>query len=222
MIRQHDVQVLLAEDDEVLGEGTFRVVLTKSHRVVTAIDLPDSALGPLHLVFAVAPGSMIASSFATSGFFDDVGHALGHVTHDVGHGLEKAAEGTFNAASKVATTLARPAFDITRDAAAAGASLIAHTPFVSDKDRKKLEAASRTIMRARLGDVNAQQFIHAVAKAAKDGQSMAKHVGDALLDGTKIVGQVLDAPMLLVSKIPKVGGILHDLDPFVKMGRMTD
>lgn len=222
MIRQHDVQVLLAEDDQVLGEGTFRVVLTRSHRVVTAIDLPDSALGPLHLVFAVSPGSMIASTFATSGFFEDVGHWTEHAVHDAGHGLGKAAEATFNAGSKIATTLARPAFDITRDAAAAGASLIAHTPFVSDKDRKKLEAASRTIMRARLGDVNAQQFIHAVAKAAKDGQAVAKHVGDALLDGTKVVGQVLDAPMLLVSKIPKVGGILHELDPFVKMGHMTD
>ena len=223
MIRQHDVQVL-AEDSEsdVLGEGTFRVVLTRSRRVVTAIDIPDSALGPLHLVFAVSPQSMMASSFATAGFFEDVGHWSEHAVHDVGHGLGKAAEATFNAGSKVATTLARPAFDITRDAAAAGASLIAHVPFVSGKDRKKLEAASRTIMRARLGDVDAQQFIRAVGRAAKDGAKAAQHVGDALLDGTKIVGQVLDAPMLLISKIPKVGGILHELDPFVKMGHMTD
>src|SRR6202044_3762977 len=117
VIRQHDVQVL-AEDSEsdVLGEGTFRVVLTRSRRVVTAIDIPASALGPLPLVFAVSPQSMMASSFATAGFFEDVGHWSEHAVHDVGHGLGKAAEATFNAGSKVATTLARPAFDITRDA----------------------------------------------------------------------------------------------------------
>jgi hypothetical protein len=226
VIRQHDVQVLLAEDGEsdVLGEGTFRVVLTRSRRVITAIDIPDSALGPLHLVFAVSPQSMMRSSFQTAGFFDDLGHTINHAGHDVGHGLGQAAEATFNAGSKVATTLARPAFDITRDAAAAGASLIAHTPFVSGKDRKKLEAASRTIMRARLGDINAQQFIRAVAKAAKDGQHTAQHVGDALIDGTKIVNRILDAPMeLLVSKLPpSAGGVIRGLDPFMKMNKMAD
>jgi len=44
MIRQYDVQVV-AEGD-ALAEGTFRVVLTRTGRVVTAIDVPDSALGP--------------------------------------------------------------------------------------------------------------------------------------------------------------------------------
>jgi len=163
----------------------------------------------------------MASTFATGSLFGDIGHTFEHVAHDVGHGLEKAAEGTFNAASKVATTLARPVFDITRDAAAAGASLIAHVPFVSESERKKIEAASRTIMRARLGDVNAQQFVHAIGEAAKAGVKAAREAGDALLEGTKIVGHVLDAPMLLIEKVPVVGGVLHSLDPFVKMDHMT-
>jgi hypothetical protein len=217
----HDVQVL-GEDSDVLAEGTFRVVLTRGRRVIIAIDAPDSALGPLHLVFAVSRESMVASTFATGSLFGDIGHTFDHVAHDVGHGLGKAAEGTFNAASKVATTLARPAFDITRDAAAAGASLIAHVPLVPSSERKKLEAASRTIMRARLGDVNAQQFIHAVGQAAKAGEKVAQRAGDALLDGTMIVARVLDTPLSLVSKIPKVGGFLHELDPLVKLDHMAD
>jgi hypothetical protein len=223
MIRQHDVQVLAeAEDSEVLADGTFRVVLTRGRRVVTAIDLPDSALGPLHLVFAVTPEALTPSTFATGSLFGDVGHVFDHVAHDLRHDAEKAAEGAFNAASKAATTLARPAFDITRDAAAAGASLIGHVPFVPEAERKRIEAASRTILRARLGDVNAQQFVRAVGAAAKAGVREAQHAGDALLTGTKIVARVLDTPMSLVGKIPKVGGALHALDPLVKMDHMAD
>ena len=62
MIRMHDVQVL-GEDSGVLAEGTFRVALTRGRRVIIAIDTPDSALGPLHLVFAVSRESMMASTF---------------------------------------------------------------------------------------------------------------------------------------------------------------
>lgn len=232
MIRQHDVQVF-ADDDDLLAQGTFRVVLTNQRRVVTAIDVPDSALGPLHIVVAVSPQALLQSSFATAGLFDDightfqhvahdVGHTFEHVAHDVGHGLGKAAEGTFNAASKVATTLARPAFEITKGAAAAGASLVGHLPFVPESERKKLEAASRTIMRAHLGDVNAQQFLHAVGEAAKAGVHVAQKAGEAFLEAHRIVGHVLDTPMALVEKIdPKVGSVLHGLDPFVKMDKMT-
>ena len=222
MIKQYDVQVLSEDGDTTLAEGTFRIVLTRSHRLVTAIDIPDSALGPLHLAFAVSPQSMTPSKFATGSLFGDIGHAFSHVAHDVGHGLEKAAEGTFNAASTVATTLARPAFDVTRDAAAAGAHLIAHMPFVPEAERKRIEAASRTIMRARLGDVNAQQFIHAIGEAAKAGVSEARHVGDALITGSRIVARVLDAPVMgLVEKIPVVGGVVRTFDPLAKMDDMV-
>jgi hypothetical protein len=220
VIRQHDVQIL-SEDSAVLAEGTFRVVLTRGRRVVTAIDIPDSALGPLHLVFAVSPQSTTPSTFATGSVFGGIGRAFGHVAHDVGHDLSDAAEGTFNAASKVATTVARPAFDLTRDAAAAGASLIAHVPLVSDSEKAKLEAASRTVMRARLGDVNAQQFIHAIGQAAKAGVKEAQRAGDALLTGTRIVDHVLDAPMRLLEKIPGVGGVVRAVDPFVQLDQMT-
>ncbi len=216
MIRQHDVQVV-SDESEALAEGTFRVVMTRGRQVLTVIDLPDSALGPLHLVFAVSPRSMIASSFGTGSIFSSVAHAVEHAEH----GLEKAAESTFNAASTAATTLARPAFDIARDAAATGASLVAHVPFVPPSERNRIEAASRTILRARLGDINARQFVHAIGQAAKAGVREAQHAGDALLTGTRIVGRVLDAPLSLVDRIPKVGGVLHSLDPFVKMDHMT-
>ena len=220
MIRQHDVQVI-AEGD-ALAEGTFRVVLTKGRRVVTAIDVPDSALGPLHLVFTVSQGAEAPSTFATGSIFGDIGHALGSAFGDIGHVAEKVAEGTFNAASKVATTVARPVFDITRDAAAAGAELVAHMPFVPESDRKAIEAASRTIMRARLGDLSAQQFVHAIGAAAKAGVREAQKVGDALLTGTKVVTHVLDAPLALLEKAPVIGGVLQTLDPLLKLNHVAD
>jgi hypothetical protein len=220
VIRQHDVQVV-AEGD-VLAQGTFRVVLTPGRRVVTVIDVPDSALGPLHLVFEVSRSAEAASAFATGSLFGDIGHAFGSVVRDVGHVAEKAAEGAFNAASKVATTVARPVFDITRDAAAAGAELVAHVPFVPESDRKAIEAASRTIMRARLGDLSAQQFVQAIGAAAKAGVREAQKVGDALLTGTKVVTHVLDAPLALLEKVPAVGGMLQTLDPLRKLNHVAD
>ncbi len=96
MIRQHDVQILTeGEDGSLVAQGTFRVVLTRNRRVVTAIDVPDSALGPLHLVFAVSPESMLATatSFQTAGFFDDMGRSFQHVGHDVGHAFGEGGRG---------------------------------------------------------------------------------------------------------------------------------
>ena len=219
MIRQHDVQVVT--DGDTLAEGTFRVVLTRSGRVVTAIDIPDSALGPLHLAFAVSTGTETLSTFATGSLLGSLGRTIGHATHDVAHVVGGAAEGAFNVASAAATTIARPAFDISRDAAAAGAGLVAHLPFVPESDRPAIEAASRTIMRARLGDVTAQQFVRAVGAAAKAGVREAQKAGDALLTGARIVTHVLDTPLSLLEKVPEVGGMLHSLDPLVKMNHMV-
>jgi hypothetical protein len=233
MIRQQDVHVL--------GEGTFRVIMTRGRRVAAVIDVPESALGPLHLMFEVTrPPVMI---YKTAGLFDgiahavghvvnDVGHAVGHVTNDVGHALghaaqdvghaaEHAAEGAFNAASKVATTVARPAFNLARDAAASGAHLIAQAPFIPQHQREQLEAASRIMMRARLGDVTAKDFIRTVGEAAKAGVETARHAGDALLSGLRVVDHVVDAPLKLAENVPLIGGTLHTLDPLQKMDRMT-
>jgi hypothetical protein len=220
MIRQHDVQVV-AEGD-ALADGTFRVVLTSEGRLITAIDVPDSALGPLHLVFVVSSGAQMSSTFATGSLFGGLGRTVGHIAHDVGHAAETAGEGAFNLASSAAASLARPAFDLTRDAAAAGASLVAHVPFVPESDRAAVEAASRTIMRARLGDVNAQQFVRAVGVAAKAGLREAQRAGDALLTGTKVVAHVLDTPLALMEKVPAVGGMLQTLDPLRKMSHVAD
>jgi hypothetical protein len=77
-------------------------------------------------------------------------------------------------------------------------------------------------MRARLGDVNAQQFVRVIGAAAKAGVQEAQRAGDALLTGTKIVTHVLDTPLSLIEKVPGVGGMLQSLDPLVKMNHMAD
>jgi len=227
VIRQHDVQIVAEDEGDLVAEGTFRIVLTRSYRVVTAIDVPDSALGPLHLVFAVSPESILAqaTTFQTAGLFDNVGHSFEHVGHDLGHSFAKAAEGTFNAGSKVATTLARPAFELTKASAAVSALVVAKAaPFMPEKDRKKIEAASRMIMRAHLGDVTAQKFIRDVGNAAKAGQHAAQKAGDAFIDAHKAMLHVLDTPMaLLASKLPpQVGGVIRGIDPLQKLDKMAD
>jgi hypothetical protein len=218
MIRRHDVQVL--------AEGTFRVVLTEQGRVAAAIEVEESALGPLHLLFEVSLPSHPA--IRTGSIFDDIGRAVQHVTHDVSHAASDvgriagaAAEHVFDAASKVATTVARPAFNVARDAAASGAHILATAPFMPEAERKRIEAASRVIMRARLGDVNAKQFIRDVVKAANAGVAGARHVGDALLKGTSVVAHVLDAPLALAEHVPLIGGTLHALSPFQKLEKIA-
>lgn len=223
MIRQHDVQVL--------AEGTFRVVLTSRGRVAAVVDVEESALGPLHLLFEVS-ASPALPAVQTGSLFGDIGRTFQHVVHDVGHAVEHAggdvahiaggaAEQAFNAASKVATTVARPAFNLARDAAASGAHLLASAPFIPEAERKRIEAASRVIMRARLGDVTAKQFIRDVVKAAKEGVKVAQHAGDALLTGTSVVAHVLDAPLALSEHIPLIGGTIHSLSPFQKLDKMA-
>ena len=97
-LRQHDVTV---------AEGTFSVILTPQHRLVAALHAPITPLGPLHLAFemdrgidpellhryALAKRGLHPQQIEMGGLFDDIGHFVG-----------KAAEGTFNAASKIATT----------------------------------------------------------------------------------------------------------------------
>jgi hypothetical protein len=218
MIRQHDTYVI--------SQGTFRVVLTRTGRVAAVIEVEESALGPLHLLFEV--GVQRGPIFRTGSFIDDVGHGISHAAHDIGHAAQDvgraaghAAEGTFNATSKVATTLARPAFNIVRDAAAGGMHLLGSAPLLPEEDRKQLEAASRVMMKARLGDIDAKQFVSNIAYAATHGVETARHVGDALMTGGRVVAHVLDTPLRLAEKVPLIGGTLHALSPFQKLEHLT-
>jgi hypothetical protein len=212
MLRTHDV---------VVADGTFRILLTPKRRVVAILDAPHTMLGPLHLAFQIDRGPFLAPdippqmleqpSHVTAGLFDDIGHAVSH-----------AAEGAFNAASKAATTIARPAFNVLKGAAAEGTNLLAHaTPFLPDHTRRQLDAAAHVIMRARLGDVTAKQFIKTIASAARSGVEAARHVGDTLLDASRLVAKAVDAPVLLASHVPGIGNILHSLSPLERFQHMV-
>ena len=136
--------------------------------------------------------------------------------------VEHAAEGAFNAASHAVTTIARPAFNIVKAAASEGIHLIAHTvPFLPDKARKGMDAAARTVMRAKLGDLDAKQFIKGIADAAKAGVHAAQAIGDKLLDASKLVAHVVDLPVLALQNVPGVGGIVKSLSPFQTWGHMA-
>jgi hypothetical protein len=219
--RQHDVHVL--------AEGTFRVVMTGRGRIAAVIELQESALGPLHLMFAVQEQPPV---FQTGWFGDDIvhsvshvvndaGHAVSHAVNDVGHAAGHVADQAFDSAAKAATAVARPVFNVARDAAGAGAQLIAGMPFVPQAERDKIAAASRVIMRARMGDIDAKAFIGNIAKAAQAGVSGAQGAANALLTGTRVVAHVLDAPMALAEHVPILGGVVHTLDPLQKLERVA-
>jgi hypothetical protein len=202
----------LRTHDVVIADGTFRIVLTPRRRVIAVLDAPQTMLGPLHVALQIdrepflAPGVsplvLAEPSHATAGLFDDIGHAISH-----------AAEGAFNAASHVATTVARPAFDVLKTAAGQGANLISHTIPMPAAARRELEAAGRTIMRARLGDLTAKQFIQGVASAAKAGVGSAMKIGDTLLDASKLIARAADAPVMLASHVPVLGDVVKAVSP---------
>ena len=136
--------------------------------------------------------------------------------------VEHAAEGAFNAASHTVTAIARPAFDVIKSAATEGIHLIAHTvPFLPDKTRRGMDAAARTVMRAKLGDLDAKQFIKGIADAAKAGVHAAQAVGDKLLDASKLVSHVVDLPVLALEHVPGVGPIVKSLSPFQTWNHMA-
>jgi hypothetical protein len=211
----------LRTHDVVLAEGTFRVVLTAKRRVLAIVDAPETALGPLHLVLAVdrsrflpdgvSPLVMIPHrTIETAGFFDDIGHAFSGAAHAVEH----AAEGAFNAASHVATTVARPAVNVVEAAAKEGVHAIESVP-------GELGAAARTIMRAKLGDISARNFIKGIADAANAGVHAAQSIGDKLLDASKVVADVADLPVLALQHVPVVGDFVKSVSPFQTWDRMA-
>lgn len=211
MLRTHDV---------VLTEGTFRVLLTPKRRVIAVLDAPTTPLGPIHVALDIDRGPYLPSNIApqvlqdpshvTAGLFDDIGNAVSH-----------AAEGAFNTVSKAATTVARPAFNILKGATGEAAHLIAHaTPFLPDATRRQIDHAAHVIMRARLGDMSAKQFIRTIASAAKSGVRAAQGVAETLLDANKFVAKAVDVPMLLAKQVPGVGNVVKALSPIDNYEKM--
>jgi hypothetical protein len=196
MLRTHDV---------VLADGTFRVVITPKRRVIAALDVHESLLGPLHLAFEIdrAPflpphvsPAVLERSIATAGVFDDIGHTV-----------SKAAEGTFHAATHAASTVAHPMFGLVKGAAAQGMHALGDVAH-------PLEAAAHVVMRAKLGDLNAKQFIKSMATAAKAGVHAAMHVSDTLLDASKLVAKAMDVPTIITSQIPILNQVMKSISPY--------
>src|SRR6202041_3514836 len=99
-----------------------------------------------------------------------------------------------------------------------------HMPFLPEGARKSIEAASRIVMRARLGDLTAKDFIKGVVSAVKAGVAGARKIGDALLTGSRLVAHVLDFPLRIMEHIPGlkgVAGFMQNLSPFAKFEKMT-
>ncbi len=215
VVRQHDI---------VVAEGTFRVVLTHNHRLFAAIDAPRSPLGPLHLAFEVDRGPEFSNAHRValptvgrvppyvevSGFFDDIGKAV-----------SRTAEKAFNTASKAATTLARPVVrTATHTVSHAMRGIAQAAPFLPAKARNQIVSAARVVARARLGDLTAKQFIRSIGQAAKAGVTSARKIGDALLDGTRLVARVADVPVHLLKHVPGVGNVVTSISPFQKFDKM--
>ena len=212
---------MLRQHDSVLAEGTFRIVLTDQRRVLAVLDAPNTMLGPLHLMVAIdrGPPHSRAIDFHNSHLVP--AHAVGFSFSDIGDAIGHAAESTFNAASKVATTIARPVFDVAKHAASAGAHLIAHaTPFLPQATRRQIDAAARIVVRARLGDVTAKQFIRNVVNAANAGVHAARAIGDSLVSGARLVARTIDIPVHLLEHVPGIGGIVKSISPFQKFDKM--
>jgi hypothetical protein len=205
MIRTHDTHVL--------AQGTFRVVMTAAGRVATAIVVDESALGPLHLLFEVG----VDPIFQTGSIFGGLRHEVDKAEHEA----SKAAEHTFHAAAAAAKEVAVPAFGVVKNAAASGVNLIASAPHIADEEKKRIVAASRVVMRAKLGDITAKNFVRGVVHAAEGGVQEARHAASALLTGGRLVAHVLDTPMRLSEHIPLIGGTLHELSPWKKLEQMT-
>jgi hypothetical protein len=198
MLRTHDV---------VIADGTFRVVLTPKHRVVAVLDAPVTMLGPLHVAFELDRSAharpRVEGSIETAGFFDDI---------------SKSAEGVFNTASKAATTVARPAFDVMKSAASEGAHVIAHvTPFLPESARKQFDSAAHAIMRAKLGDLTAKQFIRTIGTAAKAGVKSAQQVADSLIDASKIVAKAAEVPIMMPMPGAAALGAFSPLEQYQKL-----
>jgi hypothetical protein len=204
---------VLRTHDVLLADGTFRVVLTPKRRVIAVLDAPNTMLGPVHAAVEIDRGPHLPPGVSAQ-VLSDARHVTAGIFDDITSTVSKAAEGAFNAASKAATTVARPAFDVLKHAAGEGAHLIAHaTPLLPESTRHQIDHAAHVIMRARLGDMTAKQFIRTIGSAAKAGVRAAQGVADTLLEANKFVAKAVDAPMLLARQVPIVGDVVRSFSP---------
>jgi len=194
--------------ERVLAEGTFRLALTKQHRLVAALDA-HTALGPVHVVVHVDHGFTFAprrEALERS----ILGHEMGFTGHEMGFSFPKiklpgvlkdvahVAEKAFTTAAKVAPYIAMPALSIVHAAAQNGAHLIAqHASFIPRDVRNKLEAASRVLSRAKLGDIDARKFIGKVLVAARDNVPGARAIADKLLDANRFIDRAVETVQTL-------------------------
>ena len=77
-------------------------------------------------------------------------------------------------------------------------------------------------MRAKLGDLTAKQFIRGIADAAKAGEHAATHIGDTLLDASKIVSHIAELPLVPLEHVPGLGPIVKGLSPFQTWDHIAD
>jgi hypothetical protein len=182
-------------------------VLTDNHRVFAIVEAPDRVLGALKL--AVELERRLPS--------DVVGFNL----KSIGRAVSRAAESTFNAASKAATTVARPVFNTAKTAASHGLRAVAqHTPLLPTAARRQVEAASRVVLRARLGDVTAKNFIKGVVNAAKSGAEGARRAADALVTGTRLVARAVDLPVHIARALPGgIGNTIASISPLQRFDK---
>ncbi len=187
--------------ETVMADGVFRVVLTQDHRVFAELHVSESPLGPLHLRFEVGPRhvqlpdgrrvhrSALMRANETAGIFDDIARKV-----------SRAAEKTFNTVSKGVTTVIRPAFNAVKTAAGHGMRAIAKAIPQGDL-RRQLEASSRIVLRARLGDLQAKDFMRFVRKAADAGIDAARFVARRLDDATKAMVPLPIRPFQQLDKL---------------------
>ena len=77
-------------------------------------------------------------------------------------------------------------------------------------------------MRAKLGDVTAKQFISGIADAAKAGEHAATHIGDTLLDASKVVSHIAELPLVPLEHVPGIGPIVKSVSPFQTWDHIAD
>ncbi len=77
-------------------------------------------------------------------------------------------------------------------------------------------------MRAKLGDLTAKQFIRGIADAAKAGEHAATHIGDTLLDASKVVSHIAELPLVPLEHVPGLGPIVKGVSPFQTWDHIAD
>jgi hypothetical protein len=212
----------LRTHDVVLAEGTFRIAMTPKRRVVAVLDAPTTSIGPLHIVLGIDRGPFLPPGVSPLVLEHPPTVETGASAAEIhehsrrnAHATEHAAHGAFHAASHVAPTAAHPALHAVHAASREGGHLLAHTiPYLPEKDRRQMDAAARTVLRAKLGDHHAKHFIRGIVHAARAGVHAAQHVGGKLLDASKIVAHVADLPVLTLQHVPGVGPFVKSISPF--------